>query len=331
MEMRSLGNSGLVVSRLGLGLASLGRPGYINLDHAADLQGNYDSATMEARAHAILDASWSAGVRYFDAARSYGRAEAFLASWLVSRHIDPATVVVGSKWGYTYTADWQVDAEKHEVKDHSLQVLLRQLTESRNLLGAHLDLYQIHSATKESGVLDNQPVLDALARLRDEGVRVGLSLSGPTQTETLRRALGVKVGGRRLFNCVQATWNLLETSAGSALEEAHNVGVGVLIKEALANGRLTGRNSHPAFASQRRLLEKEALRLDTTVDALALAAVLSQSWGDVVLSGATTGDQFTSNLAALRGRWDEQAEDRLRVLRETPQAYWETRSRLPWN
>ena len=97
METRTLGRTGLAVSRVGLGLAALGRPGYINLGHAADLPGARDVPAMEAHAHAVLDAAWGAGVRYFDAARSYGRAEAFLASWLASRQIAPGAVTVGSK------------------------------------------------------------------------------------------------------------------------------------------------------------------------------------------------------------------------------------------
>src|SRR5438105_11943279 len=110
MELRSLGETRLRVSRIGLGLAALGRPGYVNLGHVADLDGNYAVPAMEARTHAVLDAAWEAGVRYFDAARSYGRAEPFLASWLTARGIPPGEVIVGSKWGYIYTADWRADA-----------------------------------------------------------------------------------------------------------------------------------------------------------------------------------------------------------------------------
>lgn len=90
---------------LGLGLAALGRPGYINLGHAEDLGRQRDVAKMEARAHVVLNAAYDAGVRYFDAARSYRRAESFLGSWLRSRK--PADVTIGSKWGYTYTAAWR--------------------------------------------------------------------------------------------------------------------------------------------------------------------------------------------------------------------------------
>jgi aryl-alcohol dehydrogenase-like predicted oxidoreductase len=331
MERRALGESGLAVTRVGLGLAALGRPGYINLGHAADLHADYDIAAMEARAHAVLDAAHAAGVRYFDAARSYGRAEVFLASWLRSRDVAPGAVTVSSKWGYTYTAGWRVEAERHEVKDHSRATLRRQLAESRELLGEYLALYQIHSAARESGVLENREVLEELAALRSAGVKVGLTLSGPGQGETLRRALDVTVGGARLFDAVQATWNLLEPSAGPVLALAHQAGLGVVVKEALANGRLTGRNDDAAFADKRRLLTEVAERLGTTLDALALAAVLAQPWADAVLSGAASAEQLASNLAALRVACGDEAGERLRGLAEEPQEYWATRARLPWN
>src|SRR6266851_5501408 len=108
--LRTLGDTGLVVSRIGLGLAALGRPGYINLGHASDLAGHTDPESMEVAAHAVLDAAYAGGARYFDAARSYGQAEAFLATWLKRRGLGPSEVTVGSKWGYTYAAEWRVDA-----------------------------------------------------------------------------------------------------------------------------------------------------------------------------------------------------------------------------
>jgi aryl-alcohol dehydrogenase-like predicted oxidoreductase len=331
MEMRQLGKTGLVVSRLGLGLAALGRPGYMNLGHAEDLEHNYAVGAMQTHTAAVLDVAWQAGVRYFDAARSYGRAEEFLAHWLADRHIAPESITIGSKWGYIYTAGWQADAEKHEIKSHTLDNLTRQLAESQDLLGDQLDLYQIHSATLESGVLDNGPVLEALARLRQSGVRIGLSVSGPRQAETILRALHVRIGGEQLFDCVQATWNVLERSARVALALAHLRGVGVIIKEGLANGRLTERNTDPNFAARRRVLEKLAHARSVTADAVALACVLAQPWADVVLSGAATAEQLTSNLAALSITWDPDLEWRLATFTERPEDYWQTRSKLPWS
>ena len=331
IQLLPLGRTALSVSRLGLGLAALGRPGYINLGHADDLERDYDVAVMRDRAATVLDAAWEAGVRYFDTARSYGRAEEFLASWLHRHGIAPDAVTIGSKWGYRYTAEWRTDAEHHEVKEHSSAALERQLAESRAVFGRHLDLYQIHSATLDSGVLEDARVLERLAGLRSEGLAIGLSLSGPRQADTLRRAMAVRVGGGPVFDTVQATWNLLETSVGQALREAHDAGLGVIIKEPLANGRLTVRNRAPEFAAQRRLLEREAERLSCSLDALALAAVLAQPWVDVVLSGAATVEQLRSNLSGLSIAWDGMAGEALRPIREHPVEYWATRARLAWN
>ena len=319
------------VRRLGLGLAALGRPGYITVEHARDLAGNYEPGAMEQRTHAVLDAAYAGGVRYFDAARSYGRAEDFLASWLANRRIVPGAVVVASKWGYTYTAGWRVAAERHEVKDHSLATLRRQLAETRARLGEYLSLYQIHSATLESGVLDDNAVIDELARLRATGLRVGLTLTGTSQSDVLRRALEVTRDGERVFDAVQATWNLLERAAGSALEEAHGAGMRIIVKEALANGRLTERNADPAFASRLSMLGEEAARLDTTIDALALAAALARPWADVVLSGAATPAQLRSNLRAVEVPWSAETEVRLQSLTMSSGDYWRERSALPWN
>jgi aryl-alcohol dehydrogenase-like predicted oxidoreductase len=314
--MRSLGATGLPISPLGLGLAALGRPGYINLGHAGDV-GDTDVGAMERHAHSVLDAAYEGGVRYFDAARSYGRGEAFLASWLTDRGHD---VTVGSKWGYTYTAGWRVDAEDHEIKDLSVDTLRRQLGETRALLGDRLALYQIHSATLESGVLDDGAVREELARLRETGVFVGFTATGPRQTDTIERAL--EVGG---FDAVQATWNLHERSAGAALAAAHEAGLGVIVKEALANGRLTARGDGAGA------LAETARERDTTPDALALAAVLAQPWVGVVLSGAATVDTLRSNLAALSVAWDAELDERLAPLTEPAEEYWERRSALAWN
>jgi aryl-alcohol dehydrogenase-like predicted oxidoreductase len=317
--MRTLGATGLPVSPLGLGLAALGRPGYINLGHAGDV-GDTDVEAMERHAHEVLDAAYEGGVRYFDAARSYGRAEALLASWLGRRGLSRSDVTVGSKWGYTYTADWRIDVDEHEVKDLSVSTLRRQLGETRALIGEHLALYQIHSATIESGILDDAAVREELARLREDGVRVGLTATGPRQAATIERAL--EVGG---FDAVQATWNVHERSATAALAAAHEAGLGVIVKEALANGRLTARGD----ADGR--LTAAARQRGTTPDALALAAVLAQPWVDVVLSGVATVDTLRSNLAALDVPWDAQAEEALAPLAEPADEYWERRSELAWN
>ena len=327
MRLRPLGATGLEVTPVGLGLAALGRPAYIDLGRHADLGDDRGVDDPERRSHQVLDAAWAAGVRYLDAARSYGRAEAFLASWLSARAIDPAEVTVGSKWGYTYVGDWRMDAATHEVKDHSLAALTRQAAESRELLGDHLDLYQVHSATLDSGVLEDRAVLEELGRLREEGIVVGLSASGPAQADTIRRALEVSAGGAAPFACVQATWNLLEPSAGPALAEARAAGWGVIVKEAVANGRLSPHGHGPATA----VLGRVASRRGVGVDAVALAAVLANPWAGVVLSGAVTAGQLQANLAALQVELDPVELEQLATLAEPAGAYWQARSALAWS
>lgn len=330
MPLRATPDAEPGMTRVGLGLAALGRPGYINLGHDADVPADHDVSAMETHAHRVLDEAWALGVRYFDAARSYGRAEDFLGSWLRLREIPPAAVVVGSKWGYIYTADWRADADVHEVKDHSLATLRRQIGESVERLDGYLDLYQIHSATLESGVLDDAAVLDELARVRQSGLHVGLTVSGPRQADAVRRALEVERDGQRLFSSVQATWNLLERSAEDALDEAHRAGVRVIVKEALANGTLTERNDDPAIAHTLDLLRAQAERSGVGIDAVALAAALARPWADLVLSGAATPDQIRSNLRALECPWDDTYEARLGGLALEPREYWARRANLPW-
>jgi aryl-alcohol dehydrogenase-like predicted oxidoreductase len=318
---------------LGLGLAALGRPGYVTLNHASDLGGSYAPSAMELHAHDVLDAAFEAGIRYIDAARSYGRAEDFLASWLRKRAIEPGEISVASKWGYTYTAGWSTSAAQHEVKEHSLSAYLRQLHESIERLGPYLSLYQIHSVTAESKTLEDDALIDAIARLRERGIRAGLTVSGAGQDVAIRRSLEVRRDGERVFDSVQATWNLLERGAESALQDAHGAGMKVVVKESLANGRLAhmNRNSEehlfPAVARIRELAKSRGL----TVETLALAAALARPWADVVLTGAATVGQIQSNVGALELAYDPELEEQLRSVGIRSDEYWRARSSFRWN
>ncbi|MFI6449382.1 aldo/keto reductase [Kitasatospora sp. NPDC050543] len=328
--------AGRSLARFGLGTAAVGRPGYITLGRDLDLPAERTVEAMRERTHTLLDAAHAAGVRYFDTARSYGRAEEFVGEWLAARPESAADVVVGSKWGYTYTADWRASGVPvHEVKEHSAAVFDRQIKETRALLGRSPQVYLVHSVTPDSAALTD-PVLHArLGELAAEGVRVGLSTSGPAQAETVRAALEVTTEGRPLFSAVQATWNLLEPSAGPALAEAHAAGWLVVVKEGMANGRLADRNATgPDTAALRALATRMAAGTGTGVgpscDALALAAAAAQPWADIVLSGAATPAQLASNLTAPGLDLAPTDLAALTPLAEPPEAYWRTRAALPW-
>lgn len=259
---------------------------------------------MRAQCHRVLDTAYELGIRWVDAARSYGLSEQFLSEWLPGH----ADVTVSSKWGYAYTANWRPDAEVHEVKEHSLDRFTRQWQETRTLL-PRVDLYQVHSLTADSPLFDDKDLQQAMAGI---GVPLGFSTSGPRQADTIRKALDLGI-----FTSVQSTWNVLETSAGPALAEARSAGLRVIIKEGVANGRLVVRAPEPVAA--------QAKQLGVGTDAVALAAIAQQPWADVVLSGAASPEQLRSNLDALKIEVD------LPDLAEPAQEYWATRAALSWN
>ena len=322
-----------MTAQLGLGMAALGRPGYVTLDHAAALGGDYDPAAMESHAHEVLAAAYELGVRYFDMARSYGKAEDFFASWLANKRLVPGDVTVASKWGYTYTAGWSTRAEQHEVKDHSLATFTRQFEESIERLDGYLSLYQIHSVTADGKTFDDDALIDAIAKLKEKGIRAGFSTSGPGQATAIGRSLELERDGRRVFDSVQSTWNLFERGAEAALSEAHDAGMKVVIKEALANGRLTHANhgQDPMLSNHFSKIRMSAENHGTTIEMLAMSAALTRPWADFVLSGAATVVQIAGNAHAREFKFNQELDEELSAFAVNSNDYWRARSGFSWN
>lgn len=329
--------------RIGLGMAALGRPGYITLDRGAvfGTDGPRTVDKMQQQANKVMDqlfadtsepssSSSSSSLPWLDCARSYGLSEKFVGEYLRANKISPDQVHVSSKWGYTYVADFQVslpEGEPHEVKDHSTENFLKQVNETDEFIGEYVDLYQIHSATFESGILSDARAHQALADCRKErGWLIGLSVSSPKQDEVLREAMKIRVDNVPLFDSVQCTYNLLEQRPGPALQEAHDAGMDIIVKEGLANGRVL---RHPAVL-------KYSQRLSCEPDQLALACILAQPFVPRVLSGAVTPEQLESNLkaVALSEKLREDPSLLKEIMEETivpSDEYWSERSALAWN
>ncbi len=190
-------------------------------------------------------------------------------------------------------------------------------------------MYQVHSATFESGILTDQRVHEALSTCKKEnGWKIGLSVSGPSQNDILREAMKITTSdGSKLFDSVQCTFNVLEQRPGEALLEAHNAGMDIIIKEGMANGR----------ALKNEILQDFSKSSGYSADQLALACILAQPFQPRVLSGAVTSEQLESNAVAVDLAMKMKDEEKvlldgiMKGCEMESEQYWMDRSALQWN
>ena len=312
-------------NKLGLGLAALGRPGYINLGHHQNIGPDKSKEAMYFQAEKVLNFAYQSGIQYFDVARVYGASEEFLSSWI--RKQNQFNGFVGSKWGYEYLADWKIDTDVHERKDHSATFLKQQWVETRLNLGKNIDLYQIHSVTPDSNVLNDREVLDELKKIKNAGVEIGISTSGPGQEEVIRKLIDINKM-EKIFSFVQCTINILEQSCQVALMEASENGINVIAKEIFANGRLSSENS---IFHQNEVLKFKNLAADLnlSLEELSLIWAFQQKYLKIILTGASTVEQLQSNIIALSKA--ELAIPDLSEMGISTESYWSSRKSLEWN
>lgn len=315
-------------TQIGLGLAALGRPEYINVRCHPDRDKSIEA--YRSNALKVMDYAYEHGVRYFDTAASYGKGEQFLLEWNTKHAYDD--VKLSSKWGYSYVADWEIGFKgAHEIKEHSLAKLQEQWGRARKLLPA-LDTYQIHSATFESGVLENTDVLHALNKIKEEtGIKIGLSVSGANQSELLEAAFSIKINGSELFDSYQATFNILEQSSYKILQKILEDHKSVIIKEGLANGRLLENKNYSHYKNLYMRLNELSIKYGVGLDAIALRFIMDYLQPQLVLSGASNTTQLSENLLANSFRLDSNEVLELKSFAKEPGQYWQERSLLLWN
>ncbi|AIM61925.1 oxidoreductase [Cellulophaga lytica] len=314
-------------TKLGLGLAALGRPDYINI---RTTNVNKSVAAFKENTFTMLDHAYELGIRYFDTAPSYGKGEQFLLDWKNQReHKD---LVLGTKWGYTYVANWEIGFNgEHEIKEHSIAKLKEQWQTSKNLL-PELGIYQVHSATLESGILDNTNVLEELYTIKKEtGLTIGISTSGTQQSNVIEKALGIKVNGEDLFTSFQVTYNVLEQSTYPILKQLLKENKTVIVKESLANGRVFKSDAFKNYQKNYKTLEALANNHNVSVDAIALRFIIDALEPTYLLSGASNTVQLDSNYKALDIVLSKSDLEKLKQLKTNPNNYWEERSSLEWN
>ena len=312
---------------IGLGTAAIGRPQYINLRTEKAKPTNLDE--FRQNGFRVLEEAYKLGTRYFDTAPGYGLAEDLLIEWLQTK--DDASIKLATKWGYTYVANFDANAKVHEVKEHSLTKLNEQWQVSKALL-PYLSVYQIHSATLETGVLKNEAVLNRLAFLKEEhNLQIGLTTTGVNQVEVLKKALSVEVEGKPLFDAFQCTYNILDQSISEINSALKSQNKTLIIKEALANGRLFPNEKYQYYKSLYIELNKLATTYNVGVDAIIMQFCLATLQPEIVLSGASNSTHLQQNLKANTFVLSEDEISNLKAFKIDATQYWNERKKLTWN
>jgi aryl-alcohol dehydrogenase-like predicted oxidoreductase len=298
MTYRPLGDSGLMVSAVGIGCNAFGR--------RVDLDGVRD----------ILDAAQEVGVTLLDTADVYGgegASEELLGEALAGRRDD---FVVATKFGM----DMQ-GANGPDRGARGSRAYVRRAVEAslRRLRVDHLDLYQYH---EPDGVTPIEETLSALTDLVREGKVRYVGVSNVSGWQVADADWTARSSGLERFVSVQNRYSLLDrTVEADVVPACERFGLGVLPYFPLEYGLLTGkyRRGEAAPVGSRASataspwledadwdriegLEKYAEQRGVTVLDVAVAGLAAQPAVASVISGATRGDQVRANAAALRWR-----------------------------
>ncbi len=299
MTYRRLGDSGLVVSALGLGGNNFGRR--IDLD-----------ATR-----AVVDAALDAGVTLIDTADIYGESETLLGEVLKGRRDQ---VVIATKFGGDVNGangpDWGARASRRYVRLAVERSLRRLKTD-------WIDLYQLHFPDPSTPIEETLSVLTDLVR---EGKVRYVGSSNFASWQVTDADWIARTGGFERFVSAQNEYSLLDRRVEKELVPAllHH-GVGLLPYFPLANGLLTGKYrrgeeppagtrlaGRPQYLTDARFevverLREFAERQGVTLLDVAIGGLLAQPAVSSVIAGATRPEQIKANVAAAAWRPDEAA------------------------
>jgi aryl-alcohol dehydrogenase-like predicted oxidoreductase len=303
MRYLSLGNSGLVVSAVGLGCNNFG--------------GRLDLAGTRA----VVDAAIDAGITLFDTADTYGGgggSERLLGEVLADRRDQ---VVIATKFGHQH-ADMGYGPAAGSKGGRSY--IRRAVEQSLRRLGTdYIDLYQIHTPDPRTPIAET---LSALGELVTDGKVRYLGHSNFTGWQIAEAASVADRLGTAPFISAQNHWSLLERAAEAEVVPAsRHFGLGVLPYFPLANGLLTGkiRRGQPAsegtrlagregYVTQAKLDIVEALAEwgkvhDVSLLTIAISCLGAQPGCASVISGAMTAEQVAANAAT--ADWIPSAEE----------------------
>ncbi|HEY4621650.1 MAG TPA: aldo/keto reductase [Gaiellaceae bacterium] len=293
MELRSVGNSDLVVSVVGLGCNNFGG--------RLDLEGTRQ----------VVEAALDAGITFLDTADVYGNrggSELLLGEILEGRRDQ---VVIATKFGWDLGAEGQALRGSREYVKQAIDASLERLRTD------HVDLYYYH---RPDGVTPFEETLGAMHEVVEEGKARFIGCSNLT-AEQLREVDDiVRRSGSTRIVALQNEYSFLERDAErDVLPLSRELGVGFVPYFPLASGLLTGkyRRGEPAPPGSRlegrteamadecfdrvEELERFARVRGHTLLELAIGGLASTPGVASVIAGATTAEQARANAAA--GSW----------------------------
>jgi aryl-alcohol dehydrogenase-like predicted oxidoreductase len=302
MAFRPLGDSGLMVSVVGLGCNNLGRP----RTRTQTVEGSQE----------VIDAALDAGITLFDVADVYGGepglSEEILGRCLAGRRDD---VVVATKFGMDMRG-----ANGPDFGARGSRRYIRKAVEAslRRLGTDHIDLYQYHVP---DGVTPLEETLAALDELVREGKVRYIGSSNFAGWQVVEAEYTARAGGGARFISAQNYYNLLHRDPEAELLPACEAyGVGFLPYFPLENGLLTGkyRRDEQPPAGTRIGDSKRSVHADAdwdTIEAIrgfadkrglsmlqvAVGGLAAQPAVASVIAGATSPDQVRTNVEA--GNW----------------------------
>jgi aryl-alcohol dehydrogenase-like predicted oxidoreductase len=308
IDYRTLGNSGLVVSTIGLGCNNFGRTGTTTEDQAGTAR--------------VLDAAIDTGITLFDTADIYG-AERGLSETLMGQALrgKREKIVLATKFGMDMGGangpDWDARGSRRYIRLAVEASLTRLQTD-------WIDLYQLHRPDPKTPIEETLSVLDDLIR---EGKIRYIGHSNLAGWQIAEAEFTARMAGHPAFISAQNEYSLLVRDAEDEVLPAVNAyGLGFLPFFPLYNGLFTGKFTRAGGPADSRIMMVRRHLLDDapwdTIEryqqfcddrgvsmlAATLAWLLAQPGLTSVIAGATKPEQIVQNAQAARS-WRPTDED----------------------
>jgi 1-deoxyxylulose-5-phosphate synthase len=253
MQLRPLGNTGILVSEISFGCVELGIPYGIGVKNAADMLPETDAIRL-------LQGALDQGLNFFDTAPAYGTSESLLGQAFADRR-EQAVICTKAPHG-------AADPDTLEQPDQLRQLLTDALTDSlRKLRTDYVDLYMLHRAT--DGALRSPALVGILREFQDKGmIRAFGASTYPGGTTGTALATGD-------WAVLQIAIHAMDRREEPYLQAATEAGVGIVARSVLFKGILTdrGRHMHPALAA---VSAHRQHLLDALPDGIGLARAATQ-------------------------------------------------------